>query len=50
MIADWMLERYRLGELNAEDQARVTAALAADEALRLRLTLAVARRRFLENP
>lgn len=37
MIADWMLERYRLGELNAADQAKVTAALAADEALRARL-------------
>ncbi len=37
MIADWMLERYRLGELSADDKARVTAALAADAALRARL-------------
>ena len=37
MIADWMLERYRLGELSAEDQARVAQALAADAALRARL-------------
>lgn len=37
MIADWMLERYRLGELSAADKARVDAELAADESLRSRL-------------
>lgn len=37
MIADWMLERYRLGELGAADRARVDAELATDETLRARL-------------
>ncbi|MDP1827830.1 MAG: ActD-like protein [Archangium sp.] len=39
MIADWMLERYRLGELSASDHARVAAELVTDEALRARLHL-----------
>ncbi len=37
MIADWMLERYRLNELSAADRARVEAALATDESLRAQL-------------
>jgi hypothetical protein len=37
VIADWMLERYRLKELSAADQARVAAELSTDEALRARL-------------
>lgn len=41
MIADWMLERYRLGELSGADHAKVAAELAADEALRARLSALV---------
>jgi len=37
MIQDWMLERYRLGELTAAQKAEVEKALEADEALRARL-------------
>lgn len=37
MIADWVLERYRLGELSAADKARVDAELATDASLRARL-------------
>lgn len=37
MIADWMLERYRLGELGASEKAEVEQSLAADPALRERL-------------
>ena len=37
MIADWMLERYRVGELSAVDAARVAAELSADESLQARL-------------
>ena len=37
MIADWMLERYRLGELSAVDAARGAAELSADVALQARL-------------
>lgn len=37
MIADWMLERYRLNELAPAERARVDAALAADPSVRERL-------------
>lgn len=37
MIHDWKLERYRLGELPADELARVSQALAADPTLRARL-------------
>ena len=37
MIPDWKLERYRLGELSAEDQAQVARAAADDAAVRARL-------------
>ncbi|MFT3835885.1 MAG: ActD-like protein [Myxococcaceae bacterium] len=37
MIADWMLERYRLGELGASEKAQVEQSLAADPSLRERL-------------
>jgi hypothetical protein len=36
-VEDWMLERYRLGELSAEDKRRVAAELETDESLRARL-------------
>ena len=36
-VEDWMLERYRLGELSTADKALVAAELAIDESLRARL-------------
>lgn len=36
-VADWQLERFRLGELPAEEIAEIRQALGEDEALRLRL-------------
>jgi Domain of unknown function (DUF4384) len=37
VIADWMLERYRLGELDAAARARVDTALERDPSLRAKL-------------
>ncbi len=36
-VADWELERFRLGELGADDSGRVAAAVERDEALQARL-------------
>jgi anti-sigma factor RsiW len=38
-VPDWALERYRLGELSAEESERVRQALASDDALRARAAL-----------